>query len=152
MYKRIPKIIQMSKYILKFDGCSKGNPGHSGAGAVLYRDNTEIWTESKYLGNHKTNNQAEYSALIIGLYHARNLELPELLVCGDSQMVIKQMLKEYKVKSENMIAMHKEATNIAKDINNIRFQHIYREQNTRADELANLAITELYKNENLFKN
>ena len=152
MYKRIPKIIQMSKYILKFDGCSKGNPGHSGAGAVLYRDNTEIWTESKYLGNHKTNNQAEYSALIIGLYHARNLELPELLVCGDSQMVIKQMLKEYKVKSENMIIMHKEASDIAKDINNIRFQHIYREQNTRADELANLAITELYKNENLFKN
>ena len=136
----------MSQYILKFDGCSKGNPGHSGAGAVLYKDNVEIWTGSKYLGNNKTNNQAEYSALILGLLHAREIRLKELLVCGDSMFVIKQMLKEYLVKNENIIELNKEALEIAKCIDYIRFEHIYREQNERADKLANLSIINHYKN------
>jgi ribonuclease HI len=146
MYRRTPKIISASQYILKFDGCSKGNPGHSGAGAVLYKDHVEIWTGSKYIGNNKTGNQAEYSALIIGLLHAREIKLKKLLVCGDSLFVIKQMLKEYKVKTENVVELNKEALEIAKDIDYIHFEHIYREQNERADELANLSIINYYKN------
>jgi ribonuclease HI len=147
MYKRIPKIISMSKYIMKFDGCSKGNPGHSGAGAVIYKDEVEIWSDSKYIGNYKTNNEAEYSALILGLYQARNLSIDELLVCGDSQMVIRQMNAEYKVKSPKLVPLYTEAAYISKDIKQIKFEHIYREQNQRADQLANLSIINLFKHE-----
>jgi len=132
---------------MKFDGCSKKNPGHSGAGAVIYKDNVEIWTDSKYIGHYKTNNEAEYSALILGLYQARNLSIDELLVCGDSQIVIKQMMQEYKVKSANLIPLFTEAMSISKDIKQIKFEHIYREQNQRADQLANLAIINLFKHE-----
>ena len=91
MAKIIPTTYE---YIMKFDGCSKGNPGHSGAGAVIYRDNVEIWSGHKYIGHYKTNNQAEYSGLILGLREASNQDISDLLVCGDSEMVIKQMNKQ----------------------------------------------------------
>ena len=57
-------------YRLFFDGCSKGNPGSAGIGAVIYKDEHEIWSGSKYIGEGETNNKAEYMALIMGLEEA----------------------------------------------------------------------------------
>ena len=57
-------------YILYFDGASRGNPGPSGAGVLIVKDNEEIWSKSKWLGIKKTNNEAEYEALIVGLEKA----------------------------------------------------------------------------------
>jgi ribonuclease HI len=148
MYRRMAKIIPTTyEYIMKFDGCSKGNPGHSGAGAVIYKNNVEIWSGYKYIGHYKTNNQAEYSGLILGLQSASNQKISDLLVCGDSEMVIKQMNKLYKVKSPNLIPLYEEAKTFEKYFNDIMFMHIYREQNSRADELSNVAVTKLFEYE-----
>lgn len=131
---------------LKFDGCSKGNPGLAGAGAVIYlnddNDNEleEIWTASQFIGTKATNNEAEYSGLIIGLKKAIELNIKELNVEGDSLLVIKQMLGEYNVKSENLFKLYNEAKEYQKQFKNITFSHIYRINNKRADQLSNMAL------------
>lgn len=89
-------------YSLYFDGCSKGNPGHAGAGAVLYLGSNEIWAKSIYVGNRSTNNVAEYSGMILGMNEAITKNITELSVYGDSMLVIKQMRGEYKVTSPAM--------------------------------------------------
>jgi len=127
-------------YVLKFDGCSKGNPGLAGAGAVIYYKNEEYWSSSKFLGEHLTNNQAEYHAVLIGLENATRLEIHELLVCGDSQLVIKQMDGEYSVKSSALIELYERAKQLETKFTNITYKHIYRSENRRADELANISL------------
>ena len=127
-------------YVLRFDGASKGNPGKAGAGAVIYLNNNELWDGSKYIGNRFTCNYAEYSALILGLKEAINRNIKILYVEGDSQLVINQLNGKFKVKSKNLIDLYTEAKNLSKKFDKIYFKHIYRQFNTRADELANLLI------------
>ena len=79
--------------------------------------------------------------LIIGLKEAINLGIKEIDVEGDSMLVIKQMKGEYKVKSTNLIKLYNEAKVLEKEFNIITFKHIYRENNKRADELSNMAIS-----------
>ena len=129
------------EYKLQFDGCSKDNPGIAGAGAVIYKFNEEISSKIKFVGNNSTNNVAEYTGLIIGLKEAIALGIKTLMVEGDSMLVIKQMNGEYKVKSTNLIDLYNEANDLSKNFENICFRHIYRENNKRADELSNLAIS-----------
>ncbi len=127
-------------YTLFFDGCSKGNPGNAGAGAVIYKNDTEIYNLSKYVGKNETNNVAEYTGLIIGLTEAVNQNIKHLDVKGDSELIIKQMNNEYKVKSTNIIQLHKNAKKLTNQFNEITFSHVYRNDNVRADELANDAL------------
>ena len=127
-------------YTLFFDGCSKGNPGKAGAGAVIYKNNTEIYSKSFYVGDKETNNIAEYTGLIIGLTEAINLKIKKLNVKGDSELIIKQMNDEYKVKSTNILQLFKNAKKLTELFNEITFNHVYRNNNTRADELANNAL------------
>lgn len=134
------KIFPRSEYLLQFDGCSKGNPGLAGAGAVIYNYNTEIWGRSQFVGNKNTNNEAEYRGLIIGLEEALSMDIKHLSVEGDSLLVIKQMKGEYKVKSEKLLPLYEEASKLAKQFDSITFTHIYRENNKRADELSNIAV------------
>jgi len=126
-------------YILCFDGCSKGNPGPGGAGAVLYKNNQEIWSESKFVGPYVTNNFAEYTGLLLGLEHIskEKKEIQTLLVRGDSQLVIKQMRGEYKVNSTNLIDLHRLAKHYANTIIDIDFEHVGRDSHERADALSN---------------
>ena len=84
-------------YTLFFDGCSKGNPGVSGAGAVIYEENEEIWADQFFVGEKFTNNHAEYAGLILGLQQALEMNIVSLAVEGDSQLVINQMNKILKV-------------------------------------------------------
>ena len=123
-------------YELYFDGCSKGNPGPAGAGAVLYNDGIEIWANSSYVGKN-TNNFAEYSGLILGLTEAVNQNIKNLIVYGDSLLVIQQMNGVYKVKSPNLIPLFNDAKELAKYFDTIIYQHIYRDKNCRADALSN---------------
>ena len=129
-----------NKYLLRFDGASKGNPGKAGAGAVLYLNNNEIWNTSKYIGNNFTCNYAEYYALIIGLEEARKKEIKNLNVEGDSQLVINQLNGKFRVKSQNLIDLYTRAKALSNTFDFITFTHIYRTHNQRADELANLLI------------
>jgi len=134
------KIFPRSEYLLQFDGCSKGNPGLAGAGAVIYNYSNEIWGRSHFVGNKNTNNEAEYRGLIIGLEEALSMDIKHLSVEGDSLLVVKQMVGEYKVRSEKLLPLYEEASKLAKQFDSITFTHIYRENNKKADELSNLAV------------
>jgi ribonuclease HI len=137
--KKDAKIYPSGEYILKFDGASKGNPGLAGTGMVIYKNNEEVWSSCKYIG-HKTNNQAEYSALIFGLKGALELGIKSLSVYGDSLLVINQITGLYKVKSDSLLELHKEAVELKTHFDYIEFNHVYRENNKRADGLSNLAL------------
>jgi len=134
------KVAPIIEYCLKFDGCSKGNPGPSGAGAVLYKNNSEIWSTSIYVGNKETNNVAEYNGLILGLSKACDLGIRELLVMGDSELIVKQMKGEYKVKSPSIIDFYLKAKRLSSLFDEIQYHHVYRKDNARADELANIGL------------
>jgi ribonuclease HI len=127
-------------YKLEFDGCSKGNPGRAGAGAVLYEGSREIWADAKYVGDKETNNVAEYTGLIMGLHEARRRNISRLLVRGDSELIIKQMNGQYAVKSENIRHYHQAAKDLAAQFKWIEFRHVYRKDNARADELSNKGL------------
>ena len=137
--KKEAKIYPSTEFTLNFDGASKGNPGLSGAGAVIYKNGTEIWSSYKFVG-YKTNNQAEYSALILGLQGALTLGITCLSVLGDSLLVINQVNNIYKIKSESLHALYKEAQSLKTEFEFIEFNHVYRENNKRADELSNIAL------------
>lgn len=134
-----------SKYIMNtlfFDGCSKGNPGRAGAGAVLYDPNgAELFAESVFAGHSATNNEAEYTGLILGLNIALKQGITELQVRGDSQLVIRQMQGKYKVNSPKLVPLHQCATTLASKFAKIEFEHVYRDKNQRADALSNRGET-----------
>ena len=129
-----------STYILYFDGCSKGNPGLGGAGAVLYKDGEELWGSSQLVGEKVTNNVAEYCGLIMGLQEVFTRNIKTVIVRGDSQLVIKQMKGEYKVKSSSLVEYYQQAKLLEKYFDKIVFEHVYRDKNKRADELSNMAL------------
>ena len=125
---------------MNFDGCSKGNPGLAGAGAVIYINNEEVWTGSSFVGKNSTNNEAEYAGLILGLEKALEMNIKNLLVNGDSQLVIHQMTGKYRCNSPNLIPLFQTAKKLEQKFENIKFEHLLRNLNHRADELANIAI------------
>jgi ribonuclease HI len=135
-------MLQLKKniYTLRFDGCSKGNPGLAGSGAVIYNNGIEIWSKSVFVGKHNTNNEAEYTGLLIGLEEAVNMGIETLHVEGDSLLVIKQMKGDYKVKSEKLSNLYTQSKSYEKLIKEVQYNHIYREKNIRADELSNLGL------------
>ena len=130
------------EYKLQFDGCSKNNPGLAGAGAVIYKNGIEIWSNHLFVGTNNTNNYAEYMGLIFGLEKAIELNIKALQVEGDSLLVINQMIGKYKCNSQNLIELYNKAKILASDFDDIRFSHIFRNKNVRADELSNNAVIE----------
>jgi ribonuclease HI len=140
-----PKIYPEIGFIMNFDGCSKGNPGLSGAGAVIYYNNEEIWSGSFFVGEKATNNQAEYAGLILGLQQAKELQINSLLVKGDSQLVINHMTEIYNCKSQNLIDLYSNAKELEKNFDKIKYEHVSRNLNKRADELSNIALERYLK-------
>ena len=125
------------KYEMFFDGCSKGNPGAGGAGAVIYADGEEISAQCVYVGNHVTNNYSEYTGIKIGLERALELDIKRLTVYGDSLLVVKQMAGLYKVKSSNLLEIYTQCLVVTGSFEKIEFIHVYRDKNKRADQLSN---------------
>lgn len=137
------------KYILNTDGGSRGNPGVAGAGAVLASEDGNILQEaSKALGT-MPNNEAEYHGLLLGLEMAKKtlgkdkIKNYQIEVRMDSELAVKQLTGEYQVKEERLQSLFMKIWNMrVETFKNITFKHIPREQNGRADDLANLAMDE----------
>ena len=127
------------------DGGSRGNPGHSGYGLVIYDDNKKIlFKESKYIGI-KTNNEAEYAGLTGALNwikdNQNSQDFSQINFHADSQLMIRQFQGLYKVKAPNLIPLFRQAKEIINQISApIIFKDVRRESNELADELANCAM------------
>lgn len=127
------------------DGGARGNPGPAGIGAVIFDEHENIIGEiSEYIGK-TTNNQAEYKALIAGLEKAKNIGAEEIEVFSDSELMVKQLNREYKVKDKNLAPLFMMAHNISLGFEKIVFKHIRREKNKSADKLVNRAIDKFEK-------
>jgi ribonuclease HI len=133
------KIHPTCEYVLNFDGCSKGNPGPAGIGAVISKSGSEEWCGCQFIGN-KTNNQSEYSALILGLKEALSRNIKQLQVYGDSLLVINQVTGQFKVNNILLKELHQEVIKLTKNFDYIVFNHVYRDKNKRADQLSNMAL------------
>ncbi len=128
------------KLISYSDGGSRSNPGPAGIGAVLVDpEGLTIGEWSEFLGV-ATNNQAEYKALLLVLKQAQALGVEELECRLDSELVVKQMRGEYKVKHPDLKPLYEIAVGAAANFKKIAFKHIPRALNKRADELANEAM------------
>jgi len=126
-----------NEWVLRCDGGSRGNPGPGAAAFVLSApDGREVEARGDYLGS-VTNNVAEYSALIAGLEAAGRLDASPLLVCMDSELVVRQMTGEYRVKNPGLKPLHEKARQAAARIAAVRYTAVRREKNMRADQLVN---------------
>ena len=123
------------------DGASRGNPGAAAYGYVIKRDGQLLVEEAGCLGE-MTNNQAEYTALVRALEHALELRPDDrVVVHSDSELMVKQLNGEYRVKNEELRPLYEEAVELASQFKQpVAFRHVRREQNKRADELCNEAL------------
>jgi ribonuclease HI len=125
---------------LNFDGGSRGNPGPSGIGFVLSADDgTPLLAAGRFIG-HATNNVAEYTALIAGLREAKKLGANKILVRGDSELIVKQMRGEYRVKNPALRELFDQAQQLLSQFKHASLEHNLRHKNVLADKLANLAM------------
>ena len=122
---------------LYVDGASFNNPGPSGIGVVLVVDDEVVVKRAEDVG-YGTNNQAEYRALLEGLGEALQRGIRRLVVRSDSQLLVRQMTGEYKVKSKQLLPLRMEAEALRQKFDEVRFEHVRREFNELADELAKL--------------
>ena len=132
----------VNAYIITFDGASRGNPGLCGAGFVIWKNNRAIYDGKKFLCTNNTNNFAEYSALILALERCISHNIKSIIVKGDSSLVIKQLNKEYSIKSENLLPLYNKVMDLLYYFNSFELIHIGREKNKYADKLANQSIDE----------
>ena len=135
------EFMKEKKTVLYFDGASKGNPGESGAGWLILNGKEKV-EGSEYLGK-KTNNQAEYTALIRGLEETLKRKWKEEIeIKGDSELIMKQLKGEYQVRSEKIKPLYKKAAKLLQKIEKWECKHVKREKNKEADRLANKGIDE----------
>ena len=132
--------MKYEKLTIYADGGARGNPGPAGIGAVILGERGKAVAKiSKYIGE-TTNNQAEYKALIAALTKAKELGACELEVFLDSELVVKQLNREYRVKDKDLAPLFVRVYNISLGFKKIVFKHIKREKNELADKLVNLAL------------
>ncbi len=135
-----------------FDGAARGNPGKAGAGAAFLSPKGEEFTNYLYL-DIATNNLAEYVGLKLGIELAvkyfhdhKDDKLEKLIIYGDSELIIKQLTGEYRVKNERLKIVYNQVQSLLEEIKSylpsikIDYEHIPRELNKKADSLANRAI------------
>lgn len=137
------------------DGASRGNPGPAAAAAIFYRGGKIINKKSALLGE-KTNNQAEYEALIMALKEAKKiLASPSPGRSGkartvscflDSELVVRQLNHKYKIKDEKIVPLFIKVWNLSLDFDVVKFSHIPREKNREADDMANRLLDEKKRN------
>src|SRR3954454_50154 len=125
---------------LEFDGGSRGNPGPAGIGVVIRAaDGTPLLTLGRYIGK-ATNNVAEYTALNTALEEAKRLGAKRVKVRGDSELVVRQMTGQYRVKHPDLIPLYREAKALFDTFDEATIEHNYRHKNELADRLGNLAM------------
>ena len=121
------------------DGASRSNPGDASIGVSILLDGKEVETISKKIGI-ATNNEAEYQALIDGLNYCVDNSIKEIEVFLDSNLVVEQVNKNFKVKAANLKVLNFKVEELIKEFKFIEIKHVYREDNKRADQLANMAL------------
>ena len=122
------------------DGGARGNPGPAGIGVVVYDVNDNIIdTKSEYIGE-ATNNQAEYRAVIAAMELISKYEVDEIDFFLDSELVVKQLNREYKVKNKGLAPLFVKVYNNILKYKKVTFTHVRREFNKEADKLANIAM------------
>lgn len=126
--------------ILWTDGAARGNPGPAGIGAILKTPSGEVlYTGSEYLG-HTTNNVAEYQAVLLGLKGALEVGVKRIEVRADSELLIKQLKGEYRVKSPGLRPLYEAAKRLLTGFVSVKLTHVRRELNGEADRLANQGV------------
>ena len=121
------------------DGASRSNPGDASIGVSILLDGKEVHAISKKIGI-ATNNEAEYQALIDGLNYCVDNSIKEIEVFLDSNLVVEQVNKNFKVKAGNLKVLNSKVDDLIQEFNFIEINHVYREENKRADQLANMAL------------
>lgn len=134
-----------NQVIIHTDGGSRGNPGPAGIGVVLEYGNQKK-TYAEFIGDHRTNNEAEYEALIYALKKIKSLlggqkaKAAGLKCYSDSELMVKQLNHEYKLKDAKTQKNFIEIWNLIMDFGTVEFHHVRREENQEADKLANMAM------------
>ena len=123
------------------DGGSRGNPGPAGYGARIEREDGSI-VELKEALSLATNNVAEYSGLLAALRWAVDQDIRTLHIRSDSELLVKQMKVQYRVKNEGLQPLYAEAVSLVRRVGKVTFEHVRREFNKDADRLANEAMDE----------
>lgn len=134
-------VVAHEQWTIFFDGAARGNPGPAGAGVVFMHGQRIVERIGFYL-HTKTNNQAEYLALILALI-AANAHIPaDAAVCvkSDSQLLIRQLNGQYRVKNQILQHLFRVACLLIDERTNTTFIHITRDKNTAADAMANAAV------------
>jgi ribonuclease HI len=122
------------------DGGARGNPGPAAAAFVLEAEDGDVLASHGEAIGVATNNVAEYRALLAGLERARDLGVTELEVVSDSELMVKQMRGEYRIKNEALGELAAQAARLARAVGTVRYTAVRREQNTLADRLVNDAL------------
>jgi ribonuclease HI len=131
------------------DGASKGNPGNAGIGVVIYKDNKCVEEISEFVGD-KTNNEAEYTAIIKALEKLDELNGKKANIFSDSQLLVKQLKGEYKLKSSKLALLYDEVQKLLEKLD-INFMWVPRDENKVADSLANKAIKKMRRENKISK-
>jgi len=121
------------------DGGARGNPGPAAIGGIIMQNNKKIAEFSEFIGSN-TNNQAEYLALLKSLRLARENNIEHILCYLDSELVVNQLNGLYKVKNEKLIVIFEKVKSIMGKFKEVKFAHIPREKNAKADSLVNKAL------------
>jgi len=139
-----------TSWTLRCDGGSRGNPGPGALGYVLCdASGREVEARGEYIGMC-TNNVAEYRSLIAGLAAAARHGVRSLVVRMDSELVVRQMLGQYKVKNEVLKSLNAEARRAVSPLGDVRFESVPRDDNGRADALVNEALDAALRRESEF--
>jgi dinuclear metal center YbgI/SA1388 family protein len=129
-------------YLLRIDGGSRGNPGPSAIGIVLEDPEGVVLEEIGAQIGHATNNVAEYQALVTGLETALDRGVARLRIHSDSELLVRQLRHEYKVKNAVLKELFLQATGLVRRFDRVEIRHVAREENTAADRLVNVALDE----------
>jgi ribonuclease HI len=124
------------------DGGSRGNPGPAGYGVQIVDDEGTVVAELYSFVGQTTNNVAEYRGLLAALEWAVERSLQTLHVRSDSELLVKQLRGEYRVKNPGLQPLYQDACRLVRRIGHVTFEHVRREMNKQADRLANLAMDE----------
>jgi ribonuclease HI len=130
----------VEKLIVNVDGGARGNPGPAAIGAVVQAPDGTILEERGERIGAATNNVAEYRALLFGIERAIELGASELELVGDSELIVRQVKGEYKVKDATLRALHAEVKRALRHFERWSIRHVRREQNAEADRLVNAAL------------
>ncbi len=147
----------MKKITIYTDGGSRGNPGKAAIGIVFLNEKNEIIKSfGEYLGDGLTNNEAEYTAVIVALKKFKALfgsamaKVSDVEVRSDSELLVNQMNGKYKIENEKIKGFFMEIWNLKMDFKSVKFKAIKREQNKEADRLVNQALDMEASNQKLF--